>query len=99
MCQVNWQAGRPAHSGQVSKPAGPLGAGRQARRPIRGRQAGRPAYVCPRWHSRWSQHTITYTQGDTAVDLQGLMQLDVDNISAWVKLNKLTLNISKRAQC
>ncbi len=43
----------------------------------------------------FADDTITYTQGDTAVDLQGLMQVDVDNISAWLRLNKLTLNIRK----
>ncbi len=45
--------------------------------------------------NQFADDTITYAQGDTAVDLQGLMQVDVDNISAWLKLNKLTLNISK----
>ncbi len=47
--------------------------------------------------NQFADGTITYAQGDTAVDLQGLMQVDVDNIHvcAWLKLNKLTLNISK----
>ncbi len=45
--------------------------------------------------NQFAYDTMTYAQGDTVVDLQGLMQVDVKNISAWVKLNKLTLNISK----
>ena len=45
--------------------------------------------------NQFAEDMITYAQGDTAVDLQGLMQVDVDNISAWLKLNKFTLNISK----
>ncbi len=45
--------------------------------------------------NQFADDTITYAQGDTAVDLQGLMPAYVDNISAWLKLNKLTLNISK----
>ncbi len=45
--------------------------------------------------NQFADNTITYAQGDTANDLHGLMQVDVDNISAWLKWNKLTLNVSK----
>ncbi len=47
--------------------------------------------------NQFADDTITYAQGDTTADLQRLMQVDVDNISAWFKLNNLTLN--SRAQC
>ena len=45
--------------------------------------------------NQFADDRITYVQGDTAVDIQELMQVDVNNKSDWLRVNKLTLNISK----
>ncbi len=53
-----------------------------------------PTCLCHTTGNQFADDTITYAQGDTTVDLQELMQVDLNNISVWLRINKLTLHIS-----
>ena len=43
----------------------------------------------------YADDTVTWATGPNSVDIEAKLQLDMLNISNWLKLNKLSINVKK----